>query len=84
MNGDRQGNDIFNLAWVTRKTNAQHRKVHGTEPLGSRAYQAVLTETDIPAIRADQRSNYVICKEYGVSAPTIWNVKNGRSWRHVP
>ncbi len=43
-----------------------------------------LTETDVIAIRTDTRSNYAIAKSYGRASGCIWNIKQRRTWKHLP
>ncbi len=43
-----------------------------------------LTAEQIPGIRSDPRSNIVIGNEYGVTGPTISDVKRRVSWKHIP
>lgn len=53
---------------------------------GSRNGKALLTEADIPIIRqrlAAGEVARVIAADFGVSPPTISDVKTGRKWSHV-
>lgn len=53
---------------------------------GSLHRRAVLTETDIPTIRARHAAGISlrqIAKSYGVSGYAIWAITSGRNWRHV-
>jgi hypothetical protein len=83
--GNKQNNRFSNLEYCTESENLLHRyRVLGQQgPRGSRNALAVLTEKDIPAIRADQRKLKEIADEYGVTAQAIWQVKKRRSWAHV-
>jgi hypothetical protein len=48
---------------------------------------AKLQITDIPVIRARLAlgdTHRAVAADYGVSKSTIWQVRAGRSWRHVP
>jgi hypothetical protein len=54
---------------------------------GSRSHKAVLTEADIPTIRAQRAagiSHRRIAKTYGVSHQAIEKITSGVNWRHVP
>ena len=44
---------------------------------------AKLTESDVIAIRADNRVQRIIAAEYGVSDMTISHVKSRKTWMHV-
>jgi hypothetical protein len=74
------------LRWATAKENAEDKNVHGTQIRGSSCYNAVLTENDIPKIRAlkGSMSQREIGEIYGVSRSAIKNIFNGMTWSHVP
>lgn len=42
-----------------------------------------LTDEDVEVIRASSESNRKLGKRFGVSATTIYHIKNGTKWRHV-
>jgi hypothetical protein len=42
-----------------------------------------LTEDQVRAIREDARPYGEICKEYGISRPTVSNIKWRTTWKHV-
>lgn len=50
---------------------------------GERHGDAKLTEKKVLAIRADSRSKSEIARSYGVSVPTIINIKARIKWAHV-
>ena len=50
---------------------------------GSKIVQSKLTESQIPAIRKDTRSEKHIAKEYGVSNSNIGCIKRRQTWKHV-
>lgn len=51
---------------------------------GERQGSAKLTEAVVIAILADQRSSPEIAAQYGVNRKTVWLVKSGKSWCHIP
>lgn len=51
---------------------------------GEQTHNAVLTDADVYAIRADSRVMHVIAYEYGVMQPTIASVKLRKTWKHLP
>ena len=51
---------------------------------GPRGRRELLTEDDIPAIRASEGTHASVAERYGVSVATIRAVRDGRSWKHVP
>ena len=62
--------------WTRKHGKGLHR--------GSQHHSALLTEVDIPAIRADPRSCAKVGADYGVAGPTIDSIRSRRSWKHVP
>lgn len=97
--GDVSNNRKDNLRWATGKENEADKRVHGTAAIGDRHWSklqpekratgeghglAKLKADDIPKIRADKRYQRTIAAEFGVTQRTIWMVKSGKTWRHVP
>lgn len=83
LDDDKRNNRIDNLAWQTPAENIRQqidrrRHVHGT-----RTHTCVLSESDVRAIRADQRTLQSIAATYGISFGQVWKIKNRLSWRHV-
>lgn len=73
------------LRWATVKENAEDRIEHGTQIMGEKHHQAILTEADVLAIRrqASSHKRQVLADMYGVSYETIIDIVNYRSWRHI-
>lgn len=55
----------------------------GRHRVGERAPNAKLTEADVLAIRADTRGLEAIAAAYGVSGPTVSEIKKRRTWKHL-
>lgn len=72
------------LYWGDFSDNVDDAFAHGTKPVGSMCPQAILHESQIPAIRSDPRTVPEIAREYGVSEGAINGVIYGKSWKHVP
>jgi HNH endonuclease len=83
LNGIKTDNRSTNLAWGTPKENAQDRLRHGATPIGERSHNAKLTVDEVRAIRTAEGPHRDLAGRYGVSKRTIWNIKRGRTWRHV-
>lgn len=43
-----------------------------------------LTDDDVRAIRVSEERTSVLARQYGVSAPTICDIRKLRSWLHIP
>ncbi len=72
------------LSWKTNAENQVDRIRDGTHICGELSYNSRLTDEKVRQILVDQRTGREIAEEYGVSEPTIWHIKRGRSWKHVP
>jgi len=91
-NGIKTDNRVENLEWVTCKENIHHYfrlnpGKSGAISRGSAQGGAKLHESDIKVIRKfldAGRSQTSIAKEFGVTQSTIWKIKDGRKWKHVP
>jgi hypothetical protein len=46
--------------------------------------RAKITESDIPKIRSDSRSQSIIAEEYGITQTTVSGIKRRKLWAHVP
>lgn len=58
----------------------------GLKPVGSRCWQAKLSESDVSTIKAliRQGVNIIeIADRYGVVKQTISSIKQGVTWKHV-
>ena len=71
------------LRWGSQLENEADKISRGRNVLGERQHSAKLTSNDVRIIRNDNRPDARIAAEYGVCARAIWNVKTGKTWRHV-
>lgn len=84
--GDPNNNRLENLRWDTYSANEYDKREHGTAQIGERNGMAVLTTAKVIAIRRMLRfgiSQYKIASRFGVKQPTIYEIKRGKTWRHV-
>lgn len=58
----------------------RHRPV---SPHGTASGLAKLSEETVLRIRADEGTSKQLASQYGVSATTIWLIRNRRTWRHI-
>lgn len=87
-NGIKHDNRLGNLEAVTPSENVHHAYRLGLrDARGSRNNRAVLTEQDIPAIRAALargETGLSVAKRYGVVPGAISKIRHGKRWQHVP
>ena len=67
----------------TKKANSQDRFRDGTDPTGSKNGRAKLTEQDVIAIRASDKTNAELARMYNVSRANIGHIIKRRFWTHI-
>ncbi|WP_373322640.1 HNH endonuclease [Methylorubrum aminovorans] len=83
-NGLRRCNHHSNLYWATYKENSDDREAHGRTVRGERTSKSKLVEMDVIAIRASNDETKVLAIKYDVDPVSIRNVRNRKTWRHIP
>lgn len=75
----------FHLFLGTHQDNYDDMRMKGREKkaFGSSVGTARLTEEDVRAIRADERSQDDIAREYQIAQTTVSAIKRGKNWKHV-
>ena len=70
----------------THQDNMADRNAKGRQSTarGSANGMALLTESDVLAIRSVKAPMSQLARGYGVTIACIWDVKNRKSWRQVP
>lgn len=81
--GNASNSAVTNLRWATHKENTADRVRHGTDNWGARYPGRKVGDAVIGAIRASTKSYRAIAAEYGVSAATVSDVKNGKRWAAI-
>jgi len=71
------------LREATAFENAFDRELDNTVAKGEQSGKAKLTETQVLAIKADDRVQRIIAKEYNVSQSTISLIKQKKNWKHI-
>jgi hypothetical protein len=74
---------LDNLRYGTHASNVEDMKTFDEQLRGSALPQAVLTESQIPAIRGRYASLRQMARDHGVDRATISDILMGRTWRHV-
>jgi len=81
IDGNKLNNSPENLEWCSRGYNTQHAHEIGLNDVKLEANgRAVLDRHKAAAIRADSRIAREIAADYGVSIPTIYDIKKFRTW----
>lgn len=88
IDGDKHNNNVRNLEWVTGKENTRHAFTIGlrTGRSGEQHPLAKLRAEDIREIRAMLKAGYKqkeIAIKYGISQPSISEIKTRRKWASV-
>ena len=90
IDGNKQNNNINNLEWCTLKENMKHAWENGlcknSTPSGNESHHKVLDEDTVKLILLDLKngmSYQKIADKYGVSKPTIYQIKNKITWKNV-
>lgn len=79
-------NYLSNLRWDTKKNNHADKFLHGTIGNGEKARSAKLTAHQVIAIRmrlARGEEQSVMASTFYVSQPTISDIANRRTWKHI-
>ena len=56
---------------------------HHNVKLGSENHLSRLTEEQVREIKTSQLSSVSLARMYGVDKSNIWNIRTGRTWRHL-
>lgn len=85
INGNKLDNRVENLEWISHKDNILHAWNTGLcKPLtGKNNGMTKLTESDILAIRSDNRPASQIAKDYNIHECSVSGIKTRRTWKHI-
>lgn len=86
LNGVKHDNRLSNLAWGTRSENHADKKVHGTEIIGTKNHNHVLTDDQVRSARSDYESGMsyrTLASKYDVSLSSIRSAITGATWSHI-
>lgn len=85
--GNKQNNHITNLEWCTYKENSQHAFRIGIcdHRRGESCYNSTLKEYQVRKIKTlyPKYTYNEIAKIFNVGSGVIWNIINGKNWKHV-
>lgn len=87
LHGDDEpsNNRLYNLRWGTRSENLHDAISNGKAPIGSKKWNAKLTEDQVRKIKEQHAflSSEAVARMYGVSGASIRQIRDGRAWAHV-
>jgi hypothetical protein len=90
LDGNRKNNRLDNLVWVSRKENASHRLIHGTDFRGEKSPSSKLNDAAVQVIRAIHKRNDKLFnsahlgRAFGVHESCILKVVGRETWTDVP
>ena len=84
LDGNKANNRDTNLAWGTRKDNADDRERHGRTARGVQNGFAKLTDENVRQIlTAPNRCGARIARQMGISASRAQQIRRGDGWQHI-
>lgn len=85
LDGTPGNNSLVNLAYGTHAQNHEDKRAHGRLVCGAKHPKAKLTPDSVRQIRklSAEHSSYSLAGAFGVSATTVRDMLNGKTWRHV-
>ena len=84
--GNKLNNSVDNLEWVTIKGNENHAVKNNLKAFGVRHGMVKLNEFQVIQILnrvLSGESPYNVCKDYGISARMVYNIKNKENWKRL-
>lgn len=87
LDGNKDNNSLYNLEYCTKSRNIAHAQDMGLKPVGSRCYQAKLSESQVLEIRKLYASGLItqtaIASMFGVKPTYISAIVRRRKWKHI-
>lgn len=74
----------FHLYAGTQQMNVDDMIKRNRNCRGSAVQGSKLQEHDVIAIRNDKRKLVDIAKSYGITPGSVWQIKKGLKWKHLP
>lgn len=87
LDGNKLNNDLNNLEWCTQAENNRHANATGLSAKGESIAGAILNPAIVIKIRnlydTGKHSQSALGRMFNCAQPTILNVVNKRTWKHV-
>jgi NUMOD4 motif/HNH endonuclease len=83
LDGNCRNNSPTNLAWGSQKDNVADSIEHGTWTHGIAHGMAKNNDEIVREIRRSEDSQRVIAARYGISQGAVWQIRSGKTWKHV-
>jgi DNA invertase Pin-like site-specific DNA recombinase len=83
LGDDKMNSALTNLCWGTSKENGADAVRNGKVVRGERNGKARLTADNVVKILAMTGTHKEVASEFGVSLGCIYNIRSGRTWKHV-
>lgn len=87
FDGNEHNNQVTNLRWGTRRSNAHDKIRHGTDNRGEKHHMTTLSECDIREIRRlytiDKWSQLSLGKRFKIGRTAISRIVTRKTWRYV-
>jgi len=82
-NGVRTDNRLENLYWGTIAENQADKVRHGNSLQGEKNHHHKLSEEQVRVIKASDKKQLELAREFGVSQVLISRIRRGKAWTHV-
>jgi len=85
IDGDKANNHVSNLEWCTALENKKHASDNGLVSRGVNRWSAKIDDGTVRKIREYKglKTAKFVSETYGVSRTNIYDIWNGKIWKHV-
>lgn len=80
---DKANNAASNLRYGTHLDNSADKRRNGNATFGERHPQATVKEQTVRDIRAAEGTGQQIADRFGVSKAVVYQIRSGRTWKHL-